>query len=166
MNKPLIATVGLFEKAVQKKKGRVDEGEKQDARVTSSAELVAKLKNAQKVMIVPGYGLAVSKGQYTLASLIESLRKDGNLPPFMPPLDPSLESHIPPSGISSFTALLARCTRFGQTPGGWNIGASKPAHRAVYSPDYAPWMSALVCIHREKGPARCASSRRPHAWAA
>jgi NAD/NADP transhydrogenase beta subunit len=94
MNKPLIATVGLFEKPVQKKKGKVDDGEKQDARVTSSAELVAKLKNAQKVMIVPGYGLAVSKGQYTLASLIESLRKDGIS-------HPSYHPSIPPRRVTS-----------------------------------------------------------------
>jgi NAD/NADP transhydrogenase beta subunit len=32
---------------------------------------------ARNIMIVPGYGLAVSKGQYILAELIAQLRKEG-----------------------------------------------------------------------------------------
>uniref|UniRef100_A0A6T8LFN0 proton-translocating NAD(P)(+) transhydrogenase n=2 Tax=Hemiselmis andersenii TaxID=464988 RepID=A0A6T8LFN0_HEMAN len=78
MNKGIVATVGLFERPPVKKvlaPGAVEE--KKDATTATVPSIVAKLRDASKVMIVPGYGLAVSKGQYTLSSLITSLQKDG-----------------------------------------------------------------------------------------
>uniref|UniRef100_A0A061S3C8 NAD(P) transhydrogenase, mitochondrial n=1 Tax=Tetraselmis sp. GSL018 TaxID=582737 RepID=A0A061S3C8_9CHLO len=49
-------------------------GEVTKTDVASTAEL---LVNSESVIIVPGYGLAVAKGQYPLAELVSSLAKSG-----------------------------------------------------------------------------------------
>eukprot|EP00667_Euglena_gracilis_P002420 EG_transcript_2419 len=38
-------------------------------------EVVSELVNAKKIIIVPGYGLAVAQGQYPLAEMVQALRK-------------------------------------------------------------------------------------------
>ena len=37
------------------------------------------MTEAQNVIIVPGYGLAVAKGQYPVAELVSILKKNGNI---------------------------------------------------------------------------------------
>jgi proton-translocating NAD(P)+ transhydrogenase len=44
---------------------------------TDCDAVVEQLANAKKVMIVPGYGLAVAKGQYAVADLVKHLQKHG-----------------------------------------------------------------------------------------
>eukprot|EP00013_Stygamoeba_regulata_P021548 CAMPEP_0177645914 /NCGR_PEP_ID=MMETSP0447-20121125/9499_1 /TAXON_ID=0 /ORGANISM="Stygamoeba regulata, Strain BSH-02190019" /LENGTH=1173 /DNA_ID=CAMNT_0019148421 /DNA_START=167 /DNA_END=3688 /DNA_ORIENTATION=- len=44
---------------------------------TDCDAVVEQLTNAKKVMIVPGYGLAVAKGQYAVADLVKHLQKRG-----------------------------------------------------------------------------------------
>ena len=51
--------------------------EKREAQMTSVDGLASELQAAQKVMIVPGYGLAVSQGQYPLADIVKRLRDQG-----------------------------------------------------------------------------------------
>jgi len=51
--------------------------EQREAQLTSVEGLAAELASAKKVMIVPGYGLAVSQGQYPLADIVKKLRDQG-----------------------------------------------------------------------------------------
>lgn len=44
--------------------------------VTSVDETVERMKNASSMIITPGYGLAVSKGQYAIAEMAQKLKKD------------------------------------------------------------------------------------------
>jgi H+-translocating NAD(P) transhydrogenase subunit beta len=44
---------------------------------TSSADVAEMLKNANSVIIAPGYGMAVAKAQQAVASLVEKLRAQG-----------------------------------------------------------------------------------------
>ena len=48
-----------------------------EATMTGVDEVVAQLKEAQKVIIVPGYGLAVAKAQYPLQEMVDVLTKNG-----------------------------------------------------------------------------------------
>ena len=41
------------------------------------ADVATKLDNAKRVMIVPGYGLAVAKGQYAMAEIVSILKANG-----------------------------------------------------------------------------------------
>lgn len=54
--------------------GKVIEGEYTE---TSPEELADWLVDSQKIVIVPGFGLAVSKSQYALSDMVEKLRKAG-----------------------------------------------------------------------------------------
>merc|ERR1711935_874640 len=44
--------------------------------VTNVNETVQRMKDANSMIITPGYGLAVSKGQYAIAELANKLKKD------------------------------------------------------------------------------------------
>merc|ERR1740133_36735 len=44
--------------------------------VTNVDETVQRMKDANSMIITPGYGLAVSKGQYAIAELANKLKKD------------------------------------------------------------------------------------------
>ncbi len=44
---------------------------------TTHAEVAQMLKQAQSVVIVPGYGMAVAKAQYPIHELVQKLQKDG-----------------------------------------------------------------------------------------
>merc|ERR1711865_360260 len=46
---------------------------------TTVDETVEKLKNCSSMIITPGYGLAVSKGQYAIAEMANKLKKDYNV---------------------------------------------------------------------------------------
>ncbi len=48
-----------------------------EARPISVEETVALLASAKKVVIVPGYGMAVARAQHSLARAVELMRKDG-----------------------------------------------------------------------------------------
>mmetsp|Transcript_21927 Transcript_21927/g.34342 ORF Transcript_21927/g.34342 Transcript_21927/m.34342 type:complete len:921 (-) Transcript_21927:930-3692(-) len=78
MNKGIANTVGVFTpppKIVPKAEGSQ---EPQGEAVTTNVDTtVAKLVNAKTVRIVPGYGLAVSKGQYPLAEIVQTLVDSG-----------------------------------------------------------------------------------------
>lgn len=54
--------------------GETEEGEHREITADDTAEL---LKNAQRVMITPGYGMAVAQAQYPVAELTSRLRKSG-----------------------------------------------------------------------------------------
>lgn len=44
---------------------------------TSVEDTVEALKDADSVVIVPGYGMAVAKAQYSIAEMVDALRKAG-----------------------------------------------------------------------------------------
>merc|ERR1719146_103764 len=48
-----------------------------EATITSVEQTVEKLVDAQSVIIVPGYGMAVSKAQYAISEMVQDLRKAG-----------------------------------------------------------------------------------------
>ena len=48
-----------------------------EAVATSHAEVAEQLKNAESVVIVPGYGMAVAKAQYPIYEMVERLKKEG-----------------------------------------------------------------------------------------
>lgn len=48
-----------------------------EATTTNVADVVGLLSEAESVIIVPGYGLAVAKGQYPLKEMVEALTKAG-----------------------------------------------------------------------------------------
>jgi len=52
----------------------VFEGEPTEINAESTVELI---KDAQSIIVVPGYGLCVAKGQYAIADMAESAKKDG-----------------------------------------------------------------------------------------
>jgi NAD(P) transhydrogenase subunit beta len=45
----------------------------------SHAEVVEMLKDAQSIVIVPGYGMAVAKAQYPIYEMVQKLQKEGKL---------------------------------------------------------------------------------------
>lgn len=48
-----------------------------EAIATNHAEVAQMLDSAEKVVIVPGYGMAVAKAQYPIYSMVETLQKEG-----------------------------------------------------------------------------------------
>ena len=48
-----------------------------EATMTSVDETVQLLADSQSIIIVPGYGLAVARGQYPLKEMVETLTKNG-----------------------------------------------------------------------------------------
>lgn len=79
MNKSIIATLGILAPPPKPKvlpEGGVAEPQG-EAVVTSVSGVTASLLAAKKILIVPGYGLAVSKGQYPLADMVQQLRDMG-----------------------------------------------------------------------------------------
>jgi len=79
MNKGIVATLGVLEpppKPVDKASGGAAV-EQKEAQMTSVDGLAAELATANKIVIVPGYGLAVSQGQYPLADIVKKLRDQG-----------------------------------------------------------------------------------------
>jgi NAD(P) transhydrogenase len=75
MNRSLLDVLGITRKEQASTGATIEiEGE---VTTTSSDRVADQLVAAKKIMIVPGYGVAVSKAQYALASLIEMLTKKG-----------------------------------------------------------------------------------------
>jgi len=75
MNRSLLDVLGISRKQQASTGATIEiEGE---VTTTSSDRVADQLVAAKKIMIVPGYGVAVSKAQYALASLIEMLTKKG-----------------------------------------------------------------------------------------
>jgi NAD(P) transhydrogenase subunit beta len=66
----------LFAAVGQDGSGPVTTGKKPVTRYTP-VDAAMILENAQSVIIVPGYGLAVAQAQYALQDLVESLRREG-----------------------------------------------------------------------------------------
>jgi len=52
-------------------------GEQKPAKLGSADDAAFIMKNAQKVIIVPGYGMAVAQAQHTLREMVDILKKDG-----------------------------------------------------------------------------------------
>lgn len=76
MNRDIVSVItgGFGTKATGTGEAVQFEGE---ATMTSVDETVKLLAEAESVIIVPGYGLAVAKGQYPLKEMVESLTKQG-----------------------------------------------------------------------------------------
>lgn len=75
MNRSLLDVLGIVRKEQASTGATIEiEGE---VTTTGIDQVVDQLLAAKKVVIVPGYGVAVSKAQYALASLIEMLTKKG-----------------------------------------------------------------------------------------
>jgi NAD(P) transhydrogenase len=75
MNRSLSEVIGLTAKENASTGATIEiEGE---VTTTNNDAVVDRLVSAKKVVIVPGYGLAVSKAQYALADIIEMLTKKG-----------------------------------------------------------------------------------------
>merc|ERR1740117_1772735 len=80
MNKGIVATLGLLTpppKPLAPGDPNAPQVEQREAQLTSVEGLAAELASAKKVMIVPGYGLAVSQGQYPLADIVKKLKDQG-----------------------------------------------------------------------------------------
>jgi len=73
MNRTLLDVLGIMRKPAGAFSCTID-GE---CKVTEPDSVGMLLQQAKKVVIVPGYGIAVSKGQYVLAEIIEALTKQG-----------------------------------------------------------------------------------------
>lgn len=75
MNRSILDVLGIMKKKKITQAGSFSiDGE---CTVTDVDSVAALLKASKKVVIVPGYGIAVSKGQYALEEIMESLRKRG-----------------------------------------------------------------------------------------
>jgi len=75
MNRNILDVLGIAKKQASHQMGSFNiDGE---CTVTDVDSVSALLKASKKVVIVPGYGIAVSKGQYALEEIMESLRKRG-----------------------------------------------------------------------------------------
>jgi H+-translocating NAD(P) transhydrogenase len=76
MNRDIVSVIlgGYGTKATAGGEAMVFEGE---ATMTSVDETVALLAEAEKIIIVPGYGLAVAHGQYPLKEMVDVLIKAG-----------------------------------------------------------------------------------------
>mmetsp|Transcript_18830 Transcript_18830/g.26508 ORF Transcript_18830/g.26508 Transcript_18830/m.26508 type:complete len:500 (+) Transcript_18830:1-1500(+) len=76
MNRDILSVIlgGYGTKATKGGEAMKFEGE---ATTTNVDDVVALLKEAQSIIIVPGYGLAVAKGQYPLKDMVDSLLKAG-----------------------------------------------------------------------------------------
>ncbi len=75
MNRALFSVMlGGFGGGVSSDSGMEIEGEVTD---TTHAEVAQLLKDAQSVIIVPGYGMAVAKAQYPIYELVQKLQADG-----------------------------------------------------------------------------------------
>jgi NAD(P) transhydrogenase len=80
MNKGIVATLGVLvppPKPIEPGDPNAGPIEQKEAQMTNVDALAAELGSAKKIMIVPGYGLAVSQGQYPLASIVKKLRDQG-----------------------------------------------------------------------------------------
>ena len=79
MNKGIVATLGILTpppKAVEPGSAAAYV-EEREAQQTSVDGLAGELATAENIVIVPGYGLAVSQGQYPLADIVKKLRDKG-----------------------------------------------------------------------------------------
>lgn len=75
MNRSFISVIlGGFGTDTAKSSGGEEQGEHREITVDGTADL---LVNAQKVMITPGYGMAVAHAQYPVADLTQLLRDKG-----------------------------------------------------------------------------------------
>jgi len=76
MNRDILSVItgGFGTKATAGGSAMTFEGE---ATMTNVEEVSTLLKEAQDIIIVPGYGLAVAKGQYPLKDMCEELIKQG-----------------------------------------------------------------------------------------
>lgn len=74
MNRSLISVMFGGFGAVHTGPGKAIEGTVTDSTHTEVAQL---LKDAQSVIIVPGYGMAVAKAQYPIFELVQKLQADG-----------------------------------------------------------------------------------------
>ncbi len=67
----------LFGTGGQGKDLNADDGIEKTANIGSAEDAAVLLKNAQKVIIVPGYGMAVAQSQFALEEMAALLKKDG-----------------------------------------------------------------------------------------
>jgi len=76
MNRDVLSVIlgGYGTKATGKGEAKKFEGE---AKTTSVEDVTRMLVEAESVIIVPGYGLAVAKGQYPLKEMVDTLRSKG-----------------------------------------------------------------------------------------
>ncbi len=75
MNRSFLSVIfGGFGDAPVATSGDDIEGE---VTATTHEDLAELLKEARKILIVPGYGMAVAKAQYPIYDLVETLQKDG-----------------------------------------------------------------------------------------
>ena len=76
MNRDILSVIsgGFGTKGTAGGKAMVFEGE---ATQTNTDDVVTLMKEAEKIIIVPGYGLAVAKAQYPLQELVDVLTKQG-----------------------------------------------------------------------------------------
>lgn len=75
MNRDIVSVLlgGFGTKSTGGGEAMVYEGE---STVTSVEETIARFKDASSMIICPGYGLAVSKGQYAIAEMADKLKKN------------------------------------------------------------------------------------------
>ncbi len=75
MNRSFISVIlgGFGEQAAQ----GADDGEQKPVKAGSAEDAAFLLKNANKVIIVPGYGLAVAQAQHALREMADELKKAG-----------------------------------------------------------------------------------------
>ena len=78
MNRSLLNVLkgGFGEAAVGPKKP-VDDGPQKDHYPVQTDFVAEKLLNAKSVVIVPGYGMAVSQAQHSVSEITKTLRKRG-----------------------------------------------------------------------------------------
>ncbi|MCH9808635.1 MAG: NAD(P)(+) transhydrogenase (Re/Si-specific) subunit beta [Alphaproteobacteria bacterium] len=57
--------------------GPAGDGEQKPAKIGGAEDAAYILKNAQKVIIVPGYGMAVAQAQHALREMAEALKEEG-----------------------------------------------------------------------------------------
>lgn len=76
MNRDILSVItgGFGTKGTGTGEAMTFEGE---ATTTNVDDVVALLRDAQSIIIVPGYGLAVAKGQYPLKDMVDTLTKAG-----------------------------------------------------------------------------------------
>ncbi len=53
------------------------DGEQKPVKIGAADDAAYLLKNAQKVIIVPGYGMAVAQAQHALREMADALKKEG-----------------------------------------------------------------------------------------
>ncbi|CAK9104252.1 NAD(P) transhydrogenase, partial [Durusdinium trenchii] len=75
MNRNILEVLGIIQK--EEKKGNSTYTIEGEVTTTNKDHVADLLAVAKKVVIVPGYGVAVSKAQYAMAELVEMLTKNG-----------------------------------------------------------------------------------------